>query len=157
MLILIIEDEQRLAASLQRGLAEEGYTVDHAAEAHGLALHATVAPDVALSAQASPLAEVVDNLLSNAVKYTPPGGRIDLRLAHGDGAARLFDRFYRSDDAAVQARPGSGLGLAIVRAIVEGYGGGVAAQSDGLGRGSTFEVRLPCLACVSREAAPRTA
>ncbi len=143
------------------------------AEAHGLALHAEIAPGVALSAQASPLAEVVDNLLSNAVKYTPPGGRIDLRLAHGDGAARLtvrdtgagfagnadrlFDRFYRSDDAAVQARPGSGLGLAIVRAIVEGYGGEVDAQSDGLGHGATFEVRLPCLACAERHTAPDAA
>jgi signal transduction histidine kinase len=68
-----------------------------------------------------------------------------------DEADRLFDRFYRSDDAAVQAEPGSGLGLAIVRAIVESYDGEVAAYSPGAGRGATFEVRLPCLACAARE------
>jgi signal transduction histidine kinase len=134
------------------------------AEEKGIDLQADIAPDVVLTAQPSPVAEVVDNFLSNAVKYTPPGGRIDLRLAHNDGTAtftvrdtgagfgpneadRLFDRFYRSDDAAVQSEPGSGLGLAIVRAIVEGYGGEVTAQSPGPGRGATFEVRLPCLAC----------
>lgn len=137
------------------------------AEERGVALNATVAPGVAISAQSPPLAEVVDNLLSNAVKYTPPGGRVTLRLDHGGGEAalavedtgvgfapaeadRLFDRFYRSDDPAVQAEPGSGLGLAIVRAIAEGYGGGVRAHSDGLGRGATFEVRLPCLVCAGR-------
>ncbi len=131
----------------------------HAA-GRGVALHADVAPGIVISAQAPPLAEVVDNLLSNAVKYTPTGGRIDLRLDHGDRAAlltvsdtgagfsgveadRLFDRFYRSDDAAVQAEPGSGLGLSIVRAIVEGYGGHIEARSEGPGRGGLFVVRLP--------------
>jgi signal transduction histidine kinase len=64
-------------------------------------------------------------------------------------AGHLFDRFYRSDDAAVQAQQGSGLGLALVRAIAEAYGGSVRAESGGPGRGATFEVRLPCLACAT--------
>ncbi|MEP0546349.1 MAG: ATP-binding protein [Rhodothermales bacterium] len=140
------------------------------AEAKGLALHGDVAPGVVIAAQASPIAEVADNLLANAVKYTPEGGRVDVRLSHGDGAARfvvrdngvgfspeeaarLFDRFYRSDDAAVQSEPGSGLGLAIVRAIAEGYGGHVHAQSPGVGEGAEFEVVLPCLACRPRSGA----
>ena len=141
------------------------------AEAKGVALDAAVAPGVVIAAQASPVAEVIDNLLSNAVKYTPEGGRVALRLSHRNGSARLtvsdtgagfepaaadrlFDRFYRSDDAAVQAEPGSGLGLAIVRAIVERLGGEVSARSPGLGRGATFEVRLPCLVCAADTDAP---
>jgi signal transduction histidine kinase len=60
-------------------------------------------------------------------------------------ADHLFDRFYRSDDAAVQAETGSGLGLAVARAIAEAYGGSVRAESAGPGQGATFEVRLPFL------------
>jgi signal transduction histidine kinase len=142
------------------------------AEAKGLTLDAVVAPDIAVTAEAAPLAEIVDNLLRNAVKYTPAGGSVTVELAHGatDGsrgnaasgeavlrvrdtgigfapedAGHLFDRFYRSDDAAVQAESGSGLGLAVARAIAEAYGGSVRAESAGPGRGATFEVRLPCL------------
>jgi signal transduction histidine kinase len=158
--------EDRLDLS---SLVEDRVGRAHAhAEDKGVVLDATVAPGVTISAQAPPIAEVVDNLLSNAVKYTPPGGRVDLRLTHHSGAHRngearlmvsdtgvgfvaeeadrLFDRFYRSDDATVQAEPGSGLGLSIVRTIVEGYDGEVVAHSAGPERGSTFEVRLPCVA-----------
>ena len=56
---------------------------------------------------------------------------------------RAFERFYRSDEPAVQAEPGSGLGLAVARAVVEAYGGRVAAESAGPGAGSSFTVTLP--------------
>jgi signal transduction histidine kinase len=143
------------------------------AKAKGLTLDADVAPGTTVTAEAAPLAEIVDNLLWNAVKYTPPGGHVTVELAHGasggapgsagmsgeavlrvrdtgigfapEEADHLFDRFYRSDDAAVQAEPGSGLGLAVARAIAEAYGGSVRAESAGPGQGATFEVRLPCL------------
>ena len=58
---------------------------------------------------------------------------------------RLFDRFYRSDQPAVQAERGSGLGLSIVKAITEAYGGSAGCASDGPGRGARFWVELPCL------------
>lgn len=123
----------------------------------------TISPDVIVNAEAAPLAEVVDNLLLNAIKYTSAGGRVRVHLAsaHEDAvllvtdtgagfepeeAERLFDRFYRSDVAAVQAQPGSGLGLSIARAIVEAYGGTITARSAGAGQGASFEVRLPGLA-----------
>ena len=132
------------------------------AEAKGLALTLDIVPDVRLAAEAAPLAEVVDNLVGNAVKYTPPGGRVEVRLGHTDGTARLevedtgpgfdeatcerlFDRFFRADTPEVQAEPGSGLGLAIVKAIAEGYGGSVGCTSPGPGRGARFWADLPCL------------
>ena len=53
----------------------------------------------------------------------------------------MFERFHRSRNASEYT--GNGLGLAIVKAIVESHGGHVEAQSEGIGEGSTFTVRLP--------------
>jgi signal transduction histidine kinase len=99
-------------------------------------------------------------LLDNGVKYTPAGGRIDVSGAvdgrtmtvtvadTGIGIApdeqpRVFDRFFRSENA--RAREGSGLGLAIARHISEQHGGRIHVESE-LGRGSRFTVTLPRLA-----------
>lgn len=159
---LVKRPEDRL--DLSALVAERAARFRPEAEAKGVSLDVDVATGVAVTAEAAPLAEVVDNLLANAVKYTPVGGRVAVRLTHGGGTAvlrvtdsgvgfdaaeagRLFDRFYRSDVPAVQAEAGSGLGLAIVKAIVEAYGGEVQGHSAGPGQGSAFEVRLPCLAC----------
>lgn len=141
-----------------------------AAAAKGLHLAVRVEPGLTVAADGAPLVEIVDNLLQNAIKYTSEEGRVAVELEHGASsdlsgavgeavlrvrdtgvgfgpaeAEQLFDRFYRSDDAAVQAEPGSGLGLAVVRAIAEAYGGSVRAESAGPGQGATFEVRLPSL------------
>ena len=104
------------------------------------------------------LGQVVDNLLSNALKFTPPGGRVAVRLRRtpagrvaievedsGIGIpepeqARLFDRFFRADGA--RAIPGNGLGLAVARAIVEAHRGTIGVTSLE-GAGSTFRVELP--------------
>jgi signal transduction histidine kinase/ActR/RegA family two-component response regulator len=107
------------------------------------------------------LTQVVENLLSNAVKFTPPGGRIEVRLTStgsqveiqvadtGQGISpeflpHLFERFSQASTGTT--RPGGiGLGLAIVKALVEGHGGRVHADSPGVGKGATFTVRLPVL------------
>lgn len=130
-----------------------------AAEA-GLHLHVEAEPDLVALGDARRLGEALDNLLDNAVKYTPRGGAVALALRReGDEAVlevtdtgigfdaamaeRLFDRFFRADTPEVQAQPGSGLGLAIVRAIAAAHGGRVEAESQGVGNGSTFRLRLP--------------
>jgi two-component system sensor histidine kinase ChvG len=123
-------------------------------------------PEGPVAVRASPdrLAQVVENLLDNAVSFSPPGGVVTVRLTREGGEAvirvedqgpgipaehraRIFDRFfrYRPGTPAGGRRAGghhAGLGLAIVKAIVEGYGGSVAA-SDGAAGGARLEVRLP--------------
>lgn len=125
-----------------------------------ISLHAGIEPDVHVEADPGRLGEVLSNLLENAMKYTPTGGDVRIELARNgtevvlsvsdsgvgfdpDEAERLFDRFYRSNSGVVQEQPGSGLGLAIVKSIIETFGGYVRAFSEGIGRGSRFEVRLP--------------
>jgi signal transduction histidine kinase/CheY-like chemotaxis protein len=113
-----------------------------------------------VNADADRLQQAVWNLMSNAIKFTEHGGHVDVRLAlagpsvelavrdTGQGISRdflpyLFDRFRQADSSASRRHGGLGLGLALVRQIVELHGGTVAAESGGVGRGSTFVVRLP--------------
>ena len=122
------------------------------------------------------LQQVVWNLLANAIKFTPPGGRVEVRLERevergrrsrcsdtGAGHRRrsscphLFERFRQADSSSTRAHGGLGLGLAIVRHLVEAHGGTVAAESDGPGQGATFTVRLPRLRRVPRPRASRRA
>lgn len=106
------------------------------------------------------LQQVIWNLLSNAVKFTPPGGRIDVRLGKagdqvqiqvqdtgkGIDAAflpHIFERFYQGDSSLTRSHTGLGLGLAIVRHLMELHGGSIQADSPGPGQGATFTVLLP--------------
>ena len=117
------------------------------------------------------IAQIISNLLSNAAKYTAEGGQITLRLEadvyeilirvrdNGIGIAPdelpyVFELFMQSRDAVTRADGGLGIGLALVRELAELHGGSVGAQSDGLGHGSEFVVRLP-LARVPQCEAPR--
>lgn len=126
----------------------------------GVELRQHIKPHVYVLAEEGRVGEIIDNLVDNAIKYTPEGATVTIEVDSYGGQGRfvvsdtgigfsleqkdrLFDRFYRADAKEVQARHGSGLGLAIVQAITQVYGGSVVAHSDGLQRGSRFEVRLP--------------
>jgi signal transduction histidine kinase len=130
-----------------------------AAEAKNLALELHADCTAEVECDRARLAQVFDNLLSNAIKFTPPGGRVDVRVVGENGRAkiqvedtgmgissddqeRLFTRFFRTSEANEQAIQGTGLGLAIVKAIVEGHDGRITLESD-TGRGATFCVDLP--------------
>jgi signal transduction histidine kinase/integral membrane sensor domain MASE1/CheY-like chemotaxis protein len=108
------------------------------------------------------LQQVVWNLLSNAVKFTPPEGRVTVRLkcgeSHheivvsdtGDGIRaeflpHVFERFRQADGSKTRRHGGLGLGLAIVRHLIELHGGVVKVHSDGEGKGTTFTITVPCV------------
>jgi signal transduction histidine kinase len=117
---------------------------------------------VYLSADPARLAQVIGNLLNNACKFTDPRGHIGLtvsarrraggrsRADDGIGIApeqlpHLFTMFTQADTSLERTRDGLGIGLTLVKAVVEMHGGTVVARSEGLGRGSEFEVRLAAL------------
>jgi signal transduction histidine kinase len=94
------------------------------------------------------------------VQFSERGTRVDVRLEHAGGSARIivhdqgcgmapsflpfvFDPFRQADSTTTRAQGGLGLGLAIVKYLAEAHGGTVAAPSEGLGRGTTFTVTLP--------------
>jgi PAS domain S-box-containing protein len=116
--------------------------------------------DVWIHADPLRLAQVLSNLLTNGAKYTDAGGRLglhtyvegdDVRLAVVDdgvgfdpaAAERLFVMFEQAPGVRDRAEGGLGIGLALSRRLVELHGGRLLACSGGMGRGSTFEIRLP--------------
>ena len=94
------------------------------------------------------IAQVVENFATNALKYTPPGGRILVRIQRQPGQVqfrmenespplsqealdKVWDTFYRADEA--RAGGGTGLGLAIARSIVQLHGGKCSARNTRTG------------------------
>ncbi len=118
----------------------------------------TVKPAVVLGDELR-LRELLLNLVDNAVKYSRPGGKVDISLTIKAGhasvevndqgigisqeeQARIFDRFYRTDDARAHTKKGTGLGLAICAWIAESHQGRIEVRSE-IDKGSTFTVHLP--------------
>ncbi len=126
----------------------------------GHKLIVTVPPEpVYLNADRSRLIQVLGNLLNNACKFTDMGGRISLAVEEQDGEAvisvrdngigiavaelpNIFDMFMQADTSMERSVSGLGIGLALVKNLVEMHGGTVDVQSDGLGSGSVFVVRM---------------
>nr|WP_231134858.1 ATP-binding protein [Motilibacter deserti] len=106
------------------------------------------------------LVMAVRNLVDNAVSYSPEGTRVAVTTRRCDSLVeltvtdqgigiperdleRIFERFYRVDQARSRSTGGTGLGLSIVKHVANNHGGDVRVWSEE-GSGSTFTIRLPC-------------
>jgi two-component system, OmpR family, sensor kinase len=151
--------------------------------APGRPIDLNVAPGAAflVDGDESRLRQVIGNLLNNALTHTPPDTPVRVKIGSGmldhatpavvldveddgpgmsaDQAQRVFERFYRADQARNRASGGTGLGLAIVAGLVEAHGGtglglaivaglveahgGTVSVRTAPGAGADFQVRLP--------------
>jgi signal transduction histidine kinase len=128
-----------------------------AAEARGVLLEVEAAGEASVDREEIVIA--IRNLLGNALKYAAGGGVVKVSAWHRDGYAeievadrgpgippeeldRLFERYYRTQQAREGGTVGSGLGLYIVRQIAELHGGEATVASSP-GQGATFRLRLP--------------
>jgi heavy metal sensor kinase len=131
-----------------------------AAEKH-INLHSHLRPATVLG-DPSQLTQVVTNLLANAIQYNRPGGAVDIEVESDQSAAilrvkdtgpgipaearpRLFERFFRIDEARARTMGGNGLGLAICKSIVQAHQGEIGWEPGPEGKGSVFWVRLPAV------------
>lgn len=113
--------------------------------------------DLTVEADRASMLRVVSNLLDNAIKWSPPEGKVWVSSAdegtlvalsvrdEGPGIAeqdlyRVFERFYKVDEA--RSKQGTGLGLAIVKHLVRAHGG-TATVTSRPREGATFTVRVP--------------
>jgi two-component system sensor histidine kinase SenX3 len=118
-------------------------------------------PPVTVMGDMDEVRSAVSNLIDNAVKYSGPEAQVTVETANVDGKyvsvrvkdqgpgipktelKQIFKRFYRVPGPLATRVKGTGLGLYIVRSVAKRHGGRAWAESEGLGRGSTFVLQLP--------------
>ena len=105
------------------------------------------------------LVSAVHNLIANAIQYSVAPARVGVGVSERDDVVeiavtdqgigipeeeldRVFERFFRVDQARARATGGTGLGLSIVKHVAQNHGGDVRVWSQP-GRGSTFTIRIP--------------
>jgi CheY-like chemotaxis protein len=136
-------------------------------------------PDSRMIVRGDPMRieQVLTNLLDNGSKYSNSGDTIECSLAvtrdaatgaemahivvsdRGIGMApqtlpTIFDLFSQADVPLARSRGGLGIGLTLVRTLVALHGGATCARSEGIGKGSEFEITLPLVAAEAHTAAP---
>jgi PAS domain S-box-containing protein len=144
-----------------RAVASAVEVVNSQAQHKGVAINLSVSDaDAHIMADDSRLQQVVWNLLTNAIKFTPTGGQIKVKAGivddqyeiavtdSGRGISpdflpRIFERFSQQDTGADKSFAGLGIGLTIVKHLVDIHGGAIEVESEGVGKGATFRVRLP--------------
>jgi two-component system phosphate regulon sensor histidine kinase PhoR len=160
----IEHDAQHKRISLEPGpirdvLRRAGQAFIKAADAKSITVAVECPDDLSAPINSALLEQAVGNLIDNAVKYSPErtrvavigimqGNAVEISVTdQGPGIEkrhlpRVFERFYRVDQARSRALGGTGLGLAIVKHIVLAHGGHVSVESTP-GQGSRFTIRIP--------------
>jgi signal transduction histidine kinase/ActR/RegA family two-component response regulator len=131
------------------------------------------APDETLFVEGDPvrLEQIIWNLLNNSVKFTPAGGTISVRIGTendqvvltvedtGQGIEasflpHIFELFRQADASTSRAHSGMGIGLAVVKQLVDLHHGSIAVNSAGVGKGTTFTIKLPLSLEIRPQLAP---
>ena len=143
-------------ASMLASIAQEAQEVS-GEQQHEITLE--IAEGIDLLGNEAEIRSALSNLVFNAVRYTPPQGRIDIRLETlekgalfsvtdtGEGIAaehipRITERFYRVDEGRSRANGGTGLGLAIVKHVLVRHNATLGVSSKP-GEGSRFSITFP--------------
>jgi PAS domain S-box-containing protein len=153
---------QRLPIDLAGAIAQAVETVEPQLreKEHRISVTTSNYQPLYISGDLTRIVQCMANVLGNAAKYTDPGGEIRVRTrSEGSSAVievsdtgvgisaellpRIFDLFVQGDRTLDRAQGGLGIGLSVVKRLVEMHEGEITARSAGLGRGSTFEIRLP--------------
>ena len=143
-------DESNITATKENisisELTEEGTAMfREAMELKQIQLECRIQPELTLHANKELIGRLISILVDNAVKYAPQNGKIVIELFRSDKATqlivanncenlpdcppeKLFDRFYRADQARTQKNGGYGIGLSAAQSIVEAHGGSIAAS-----------------------------
>jgi PAS domain S-box-containing protein len=141
------------------------------AKEHDLTVVGSLTP-LYVNGDRSRLVQAIANVLTNAGKYTEPCGRIRVVLGQADGDAvievsddgpgiapellpQVFDLFVQGQRTVDRAQGGLGIGLSVVRRLVQMHGGSVSVHSEGVGKGTTVEIRLPLSSAPAAAAAER--
>lgn len=149
-IVEVVRDAARIASPLTRG---QRFELEAPMPADG------ESPVIAIVGNADQLTQLILILLDNAFTYSPQDTDVTLSIAHNDDDAvitvsdtgpgiaeehlrRVFERFYRADDARVRATGGAGLGLSIARWIVHVHDGEIDAESA-VGEGTTITISIP--------------
>ena len=144
---------------VDRVAAEAQARVQAAAEERGIRLESRAPEATEMDGDSAQLVSAVSNLLDNAVKYSDPGSKVELEVLVDDTRVaflvrdqgigiptrdhqRIFERFYRVDQARSRDTGGTGLGLSIVRHVALNHGGAVTVRSRE-GEGSEFRLEVP--------------
>jgi two-component system, sensor histidine kinase len=171
---------------LRRSTVDVKHSLDDAVAATR-ALFASREQELVLHAPAAPLWSVADdarlqqvfaNLLDNASKYSERGSRITVEVTTDKRDERpfarvtitdegigiepsvlphVFELFVQADHSLERTRGGMGIGLTLVKRLIELHGGEVRASSEGLGRGSRFDIWLPLSSAPPMQPVPRIA
>lgn len=152
-------DEREVAVDEVVAAAADAHAIQ--ADAAGVRIDRGGDRGLYVRGDAQVLGEAIGNLVANAIAYSPRGSHVGIGVKAVDGVVeiavtdrgigiseadqeRVFERFYRADQARSRRTGGSGLGLAIVKHAVQRHGGEVRLWSRP-GRGSTFTIRLPLI------------